>query len=101
MTLGHTSHGASRWDVDRFDELMDRAWRSDAVATRQDRRGRGEADGVPHDGATERAVARSLRLEAAALLSKYWDVPRGQAPRADDARTRSPGFALAVVLHRG
>src|SRR6478609_4050550 len=92
-------HAPAAWDVDRYNDLLECAWQSDAIAMRQDR-GRATCAGEPVDVEAHRALARGFRLEAAGVLSRFWDVPRGRPPSASDSETRSTGFALAVSLHR-
>jgi hypothetical protein len=92
-------HAPAAWDVDRYNDLLECAWQSDAMAMQQDR-GRATRAGESVEVEAHRALARGLRLEAASVLSRFWDVPRGRPPSAGDSETRSRGFALAVTLHR-
>lgn len=62
-----------RWDIDRYEQLLDAAWELDSWAADQDRRawhheGRSEGD-------ASRGRAHAARQEAADLLTQYWTMP--------------------------
>lgn len=78
-----------RWDIDRYDELHERALELDAVAAEQDRTA--GLGGKRLAGEESRAIARSLRGEAAEMLTQYWVLPpamRHEAAKRSVTRRR-------------
>ena len=62
------------WDIDRYDELQDRAWELDALGVEQDKVARD--DRHASNGDANRATALGLRDRAATMLTQYWVLPR-------------------------
>ena len=86
-----------RWDIDRYDELQERAFELDAVAAEQDRRTRRDGRRLPGD--ESRRTAYGLRDEAAEMLTQYWVLPsamrheaaqRAMSPRRDHEQAHDP-----------
>jgi hypothetical protein len=60
------------WDIDRYNELQERAWELDAAAWA----GRHTEDDTARRACeANRNEARELRDDAAQLLTRYWAVP--------------------------
>jgi hypothetical protein len=85
---------APRWDVDRFDDLQQRAWDLDALAAKQERVAR--EDDRPSNAPANRATARGLRDEAALLLANYWTGVR-PPPASGDVAPRHFGGCAAPL----
>jgi hypothetical protein len=71
------------WDIDRYNELQERAWELDAAAWAGRHTG---GDGARRACEANRSAARELRDDAARLLTRYWAVP--SPGRARDRRRR-------------
>ena len=84
------------WDIDRYQQLQDRAWELDAWANEQDTNAK--RHGRASEGRANRARANAHRNEAAHLLTQYWTLPTTTAPLQPTSTSGPTGRTLADAL---